>query len=147
MTNSQVLNRLPSWLRWILVLPTAIASDLVTQSLGRIGIFIYDYPQHIVNPLVWHTIAPYAFVSGGAWMTPAYRSVVIIILCLWRISMSIFNIYNIFDYVNHGGSWSNTDPITYATMRWTAWTMVFGIGILIIPLKARFKRSLKKSKA
>ena len=81
----RMLDKMPAWLRWLVVLPVGVGSYLVVQiviavvhglvesvgELSPIASMMGDYFPQLVNSAV----GPYAFVRSGTRVAPAHRTV------------------------------------------------------------------------
>jgi hypothetical protein len=85
--NLTKLSCLPTWLRWVLVLPTAFLVGYISETIPRIlfaTIEIAINRQLTFKPgvdyLIWQAYSPIFFVIGGMKMAPSHRFGVFVIL-------------------------------------------------------------------
>ena len=81
--NTHIIESWPRWLRWILVLPVAVASYWIVQLLVSILLYFADFVgesnwPHSMNDLVCQITnsfaGPYAFVFTGTLMAPSRKN-------------------------------------------------------------------------
>jgi|YelNatPaOPRAMG01_1025707.scaffolds.fasta_scaffold01046_1 hypothetical protein len=118
------IKRLPVWLRWVLMIPAAVAGDLISQSLGRIFLLITGLPSSIFNPLIWHVFAPIVFILWGTQVAPSHKLEVFVGLCIWRIIIAGINIGSVLNFIEEGGKWTSYYKITDSPIWWETFTEV-----------------------
>jgi hypothetical protein len=133
------LGRLPTWLRWVLVLPMAFLIGYISETIPRLlfaTIEIAINHQLTFKPgvdcLIWQAYAPVFFVIGGMKMAPSHKFGVFVILAGLKIAVAIVNIYNIISFTNNGGEWDRLDPILNSPLWWNAPVYVLCIVLLLI---------------
>jgi hypothetical protein len=137
--NLQKLGRLPTWLRWVLVLPTAFLVGYISETIPRIlfaTIEIAINHQLTFKPgvdcLIWQAYSPVFFVIGGMKMAPSHRFGVFVVLGGLKITVAIVNMYNIVSFTNGGGEWDRLDPILNSPLWWNAPVYILCILLLVI---------------
>jgi hypothetical protein len=142
--DSQKLNRLPTWLRWALVIPTALVVGTVAEMLPR---FLFSPIEIAVNhrltfrpgfdSLTWQAYAPLFFIIAGVEMAPSYKFSTFIVLGGLKITVAAVNLYTVLDFANDSLSWSRRDPITESPLWWNAPVfilcicLIVGLGVLM----------------
>jgi hypothetical protein len=92
-----VVDRLPHWLRWLLVLPTAVAAYFAVQlAIIIAGLLSGNELPDWVYQLINSAASGYAFVGAAAWMAPRAKVVTAIIHTLlnsvvgfWLLSVAV----------------------------------------------------------
>jgi len=76
----------PDWLRWVLVLPTAIVCSIVARLAGEINLYMFPFLSDSFVQF-WNCIMGSAFlVVGGAQSAPKHRFIVALTLTVvWAI--------------------------------------------------------------
>jgi hypothetical protein len=121
------LSRLPSWLRWILVLPTAICMGLVGEMIPRL---VFATGEILVNhnllfkpgvdELIWAFWAPLLFVAGGVTMAPKYKFSTFIMVGGLKLVVAVRDLVMSLIFVSHGGSWESLDQDTNSPLWWNS---------------------------
>jgi hypothetical protein len=137
--NLPKLGRLPTWLRWVLVLPTAFLVGYISEIIPRIlfaTIEIAINHQLTFKPgvdcLIWQAYSPVFFVIGGMKIAPSHRFGVFMVLGGLKIAVAIVNMYNIVSFTNGGGEWDRLDPILNSPLWWNAPVYILCILLLVI---------------
>lgn len=126
-----LLNPLPNWLRWLLVLPAAVVGDLIGQEIGILVTFLAGVKGPFTDALVWHTYAPIMFVALGLQLAPAYRIQTCIVLSAVKIGVLSYNSYSALQFVIDGGSWTTVYPVTDSPLWWNLMAYILGVAALI----------------
>jgi hypothetical protein len=136
--NPQKLDRLPIWLRWVLVMPTAFIVGTVAELVPR---FLFSLIEITINheltfrpgfdSLTWQAYAPLFFVIGGILMAPSYRFGTFIALGGLKITVAALNLYNVLDFTKDGLGWSRRDPITKSPLWWNVPVYILCICLLV----------------
>ena len=137
--NLPKLGRLPTWLRWVLVLPTAFLVGYISETIPRILFATIEIAMNHqltfkpgVDCLIWQAYSPIFFVIGGMKMAPSHRFGVFVALGGLKIAVAILNIYNIISFTNGGGEWDRLDPILNSPLWWNALVYMLCIVLLVI---------------
>lgn len=98
----ETMNRVPNWVRWILVLPGAVASALLVLFLYQV-LFLVERFFDAFAPLGWidlifigptaFGVAAAAFVTTGAGIAPCGRRTVAVLLALVPTTFVVLNVY------------------------------------------------------
>ena len=136
--NAQKLDRLPIWLRWVLVIPTAIVVGTVAELVPR---FLFSLIEITVNheltfrpgfdSLTWQAYSPLFFVIGGIMMAPSYKFGTFIALGGLKITVAAVNLYNVLEFTKDGLDWSRLDPITRSPLWWNVPVYILCICLLV----------------
>lgn len=91
------LQRIPSWVRWILILPGSLIAAALVMLVNQVMYYI-----SLMMPFGWldaWTIVPFAFgaataifIIAGATIAPAGRKGVAVILALFPIAIIVVNV-------------------------------------------------------
>ena len=137
--NLPKLGRLPTWLCWVLVLPTAFLVGYISETIPRILFATIEIAMNHqltfkpgVDCLIWQAYSPIFFVIGGMKMAPSHRFGVFVALGGLKIAVAILNIYNIISFTNGGGEWDRLDPILNSPLWWNALVYMLCIVLLVI---------------
>lgn len=137
--NLSKLGSLPTWLRWVLVLPTAFLVGYISETIPRIlfaTIEIAVNHQLTFKPgvdyLIWQAYSPVFFAIGGMKMAPLHRFGVFVTLAGLKIAVAIVSLYNIVSFTNGGGEWDRLDPILNSPLWWNAPVHMLCIVLLVI---------------
>jgi len=137
--NSPKLGRLPTWLRWVMVLPTAFLVGQISETISQIlfaTIEIAINHQLTFKPgvdcLIWQAYSPIFFVIGGMRMAPSHRFSVFVTLGGIKIAVAIVNLYNVVSFTNGGGEWDSMDPTLNSPLWWNAPVYMLCIVLLVI---------------
>jgi hypothetical protein len=128
------MDRLPAWLRWILVLPAAAGSFLAIQIVVALLHTVAEYLA-VLTPLVSamgdyfpqlvNSVAgPYAFVWAGTRTSPAHRLTTAISLAVIMSVITAAAIVLVFLYPNEAG-------MRPGGLTWLTFSGVLGIGTAI----------------
>jgi hypothetical protein len=126
------IDKIPHWLRWLLVLPTAFIADWASQSISLIIATIIGLRGPYANAFIWFTLAPVIWLIVGVRFAPTHRSFVGAILAVIKVVVLLYNSYSAIDRLNHGGTWNDIYPITEAPLWWHLITYILGIIILMV---------------
>jgi hypothetical protein len=126
------IDKMPHWLKWLLVLPAAFIGDMAAQSIGLIIATITCLRGPYANAFIWYTFAPIIWLVVGLRFAPSHRSLAGAILAAIKIVVLLYNSYSAIDFLNHGGSWTDIYPITEAPLWWHLITYIVGIIALIV---------------
>ena len=136
--NLKGLERLPTWLRWVLVLPTAFLVGQIAETVPRLLFAAIEITinHHLTfEPgfacLVWQAYYPLFFVVGGMKMAPAHRFGVFVALGGLKIAVAIFNFCTILNFVNQGGEWDRLSPLISSPLWWDASVYVLCTVLLV----------------
>jgi hypothetical protein len=117
----KLILRLPTWLRWLLVIPVAFAADLAVQSVYQI--IFRAIPFAAVRPyadeLIWRFFAPLLFVVAGVKMAPRYWFMATCCLTGFKVVVAVVNIHTLSLYVLRGGSLKAPVYITAVPVWWS----------------------------
>ncbi|MDD2715176.1 MAG: hypothetical protein PHW04_04705 [Candidatus Wallbacteria bacterium] len=137
--NLPRLTRLPSWFRWVMVLPAAFIMGLFSEFIPRL---IFTIIEVVINHqltfkpgfdyLTWQAYAPIFFIIGGLKIAPSHSSRVFAALGGLKITMAIINIYTIIKFINGGGEWDRLDPVCNSPLWWNAPVCMLCIFLLIV---------------
>src|ERR1700730_8108218 len=98
---NRLIVKIPSWLRWVLVLPIALLAELAAQSFYRL--LFYAIPFQAVRPytdeLVWRVFAPVVFIVAGVKMAPRFWFYVACILIAIKSAIVLVNVYTLTQYL------------------------------------------------
>ena len=137
--RSPRLDRLPTWLRWVLVFPTAFLVGQISETLSQILFVAIEVTinHHLTfkpgfECLTWQAFSPIFFVIGGMKMAPSQRFGVFVALGGLKVTVAIINIYNIVNFTNCGGEWDRLDPILKSPLWWNAPVYVLCIFLLLV---------------
>jgi len=137
--NSPKLGSLPTWLRWVLVLPTAFLVGYISETIPRILFATIEIAINYqltfkpgVDCLIWQAYSPVFFIIGGMKMAPSHRFGVFATLGGLKIAVAIVNLYNIVGFINGGGEWDRLDPILNSPLWWNALVYMLCIVLLVI---------------
>jgi hypothetical protein len=137
--NSPRLSRLPTWLRWALVLPMAFLVGQISETIPRILFATIEVAinHHLtfrpgVDCLIWQAYSPIFFVIGGMKMAPSHRFSVFVALGGLKVGVAILNIYNVVSFTNSGGEWDRLDPILNSPLWWNVPVYLLCIVLLVI---------------
>jgi hypothetical protein len=132
--TDRIIIKIPNWLRWLLVLPTALLADLVAQSFYRI--LLYAIPFHGIQPysdeLIWRVFAPIVFVAAGLKMAPRYWLRVACVLIGIKSAIALFNIYTLGRYLLNGGSAYAPAFVTSAPVWWSLLSNVLFLAFAVL---------------
>ena len=136
--DQERLNRLPNWLRWCLVLPTAFLMGLVGEVVPP---FIFAIGEVVVNhrllfrpgvdSLVWQFWAPLLFVASGVSMAPRYKFSTFIVVGGLKLVVAGTNLATDLTFVGRGGSWEALDPVTSSPIWWNSVVYLLCIIVLL----------------
>jgi len=125
-----VIRKMPGWLRWLLVLPTAFLADLAAQSFYQV--VLHAIPMQVIRPytdeLIWRVLAPVVFVIGGVKMAPRYWFQVSCLLLGFKSIIALINIHTLVKYLLDGGSLLAPANVTNAPAWWSLLCHVLFIG-------------------
>jgi hypothetical protein len=138
LTDEERLNRLPHWLRWLLVLPIAIVMGLVAEVVPR---FVFAIGEAIVNhhllfkpgvdSLIWQLWAPLWFVASGVSMAPGYKFSTFIVVGGLKAIGAGTNLVTNLTFVGRAGSWEDLDPIMSSPIWWNSIVHLLCLGALV----------------
>lgn len=119
---NKIILTLPTWLRWLLVIPIAFIADLAAQSIYQL-IFFKLIPIGALRPytdeLVWRFFAPLIFIVAGLKMAPTHWFKVACCLIGFKSVVTFVNIRTLSIYLLHGGSLKAPAYITEAPIWWS----------------------------
>lgn len=117
----KLILRLPTWLRWLLVIPLAFAADLAAQSVYQIIFRAIPFAgvRPYTDELIWRFFAPLLFVVAGVKMAPRHWFMVTCCLIGFKAAVSFVNIHTLCLYVLRGGSLKAPAYITTAPVWWS----------------------------
>ncbi len=125
--DSSRVHRLPVWLRWVLVLPAALAFGLLAEVVPRLAFTIIEISvnHHLLyrpgfDSLVWQFFAPFFFVLGGLRVTPSHRVATFFVLAGTKGVVALINLKTVLSFINSGGAWAQVDPTTASPLWWNA---------------------------
>ncbi len=131
------LARIPTWLRWVLVLPTAFLVGLVGEVVPRMlfGAMEVVVNHHLLfrpgfDSLIWQLWSPLLFVAGGMQMAPAHKFVTFLVVGGLKIAVAIANLAQVFEFIRGGGPWTAVDPITKSPLWWN--TLIYGLCLAVL---------------
>ena len=112
---------LPSWLRWLLVIPVAFAADLAAQSVYQIIYRVIPFAavRPYTDELIWHFFAPLLFIVMGVKMAPRYWFMATCSLTGFKVVVAVVNIHTLSLYVYRGGSLKAPAYTTGAPVWWS----------------------------
>jgi hypothetical protein len=124
--NSIIL-KIPHWLRWLLVIPVAVACDLAAQTIYRlvfaIIIHIADFPFDFVRPytdeIIDRILAPVVFLTEGTRMAPSHWFRVASCLLLFKVCITLYNLFILSIFVLHGTGMSTPTYYTQCPLWWS----------------------------
>jgi hypothetical protein len=118
---NQLILRLPHWLRWVLILPTAFLADLVAQVIYRLLFWLvpFSFIRPYTDELAWRFFAPLIFVVAGTKMAPRHWLIVACVLIGFKAAIALVNIITLLNYLDKGGNVSSPAPITNAPVWWS----------------------------
>ena len=132
----KLILKLPTWLRWLLVIPVAVVADLAAQSVYQI--IFRALPFAVVRPytdeLIWRFVAPLLFIVAGVKMAPRYWFMVACCLTGFKAVIAVVNIHTLSLYVLRGGSLKALAYITAAPVWWSLLVhlLFLAFGVFII---------------
>ncbi len=147
--DSGGLDRLPNWLRWVLILPFAFVASLLVDSLSNILLAILEALVNYrflfspgVKMLIWQWWEPLVFVACGSQMAPRkYQVHMYFTLACFKAVVAATNLYVAIHFIMDGGFWTATGPIVESPVWWNCIVylifiltlLVLGVGILRQP--------------
>ena len=99
------LERLPHWVRWLLVLPCAALAGLCVLMLANIVylLFTHGSPElEYFRYVVLYFVFPYVFVRAGAMVAPYRRFLTASLLAIVPIAYGIGPFWMFAEYVREG---------------------------------------------
>jgi len=131
------LAKLPNWLRWGLVIPTAFAVGTVAEMVAEMAFRTIEVIEnhHLtfkpgVDYLIWQWWEAFVFVLAGVQMAPRHRFRTFLVVGGIKIAVAIVNSFNDVQFVASGGSWNHLSPIVHSPLWWNS--VVHGLCILTI---------------
>jgi len=131
------LARIPSALRWILILPAAFLMGLVAEMLPRL---LFSLTEISVNHtllfrpgfdiLVWQGWAPVVFVAAGIQMAPAHKLLTFLVVGGLKIAAAAFNLVQVIQFIDSGGRWTSVDEIVKSPLWWDVVVYVLCLAVL-----------------
>jgi len=153
------LNRLPQWLRWLFVVPSAFLMSLIAEILPRV---IFSALELIVNhrllfkpgvdSLVWQFWAPLFFVTSGVSMAPRFKFLTFIGVGGLKVAVAAMNLTTNLNFIKRGGSWDALDPTTNSPIWWNSIVCVGSIVVLaafgvVLARQGRAEKPLPRDQA
>ena len=132
------LNRIPNWLRWVLVLPIAFLVGYLAEVVPRLvfaaGELIVNH--HLlfkpgVDSVAWQLWAPLLFVVAGVSVAPTYKVLTFMLLGGFKAAVAAVNLINVLTFIGGGGSWTALDPVTGAPLWWNSIVYSACIAVLL----------------
>jgi len=127
---NKLIVKIPTWLRWVLILPVAFLADFAAQSIYRF--LFYFIPFQSVRPytdeLAWLFFAPLVFIVAGVKMAPRFWFYVACFLIATRSAISLVNVYTLMNYLSNGGSIVARASVTTAPIWWSLLVQVLFLG-------------------
>ena len=146
------LNRLTTWLRWVLVLPSALAFSWAAEMIPRLMFFLLEISANHrltyrpgFEAMAWQLFAPIYFVLGGLQVAPGRKIAALLALGGLRVAVAAINLTSILRFTSGGGGWDQLDPVIGSPLWWNAAVyvgalillIVIGIDLLRLPLRDR----------
>ncbi len=129
--------------RWLLVLPAALAGDLLSQSLGTAFIAIFEVFQNhtlavrpFLDTVIWQAWGPVWFVVLGSMVAPRYRFRTAVVLAFLKSCVALWNTRGLAQYVSRGGSWTDAAPLTHAPNWWEQVVYLAVLPLLVLTVLA-----------
>ena len=112
------LETVPNWLRWLLVLPSAVVAFFLIQLVVIIGGFLSDnklpdWAYQLINSAA----SGYAFVGAAAWMAPGRKFVVAIV---HTVVVTVFGVLIVLVAIAQSGRQSDS------------WLLLLAAGVLTV---------------
>jgi|GEM_PF-1076471 len=126
------IDKIPHWLRWLLVLPTALIADWASQSIALIIATLTGLRGPYANAFIWFTLSPVMWLIVGVRFAPTHRSLAGAALATFKLVVLLYNSYSAISSLNHGGTWADIYPLTEAPLWWHLITYILGIIALIV---------------
>jgi hypothetical protein len=138
------LDRLPDWLRWLLVLPTALVVYTLAEVVARVLFAVLEiavnhelvFKPHF-DAIVWLTYEPLVFVMAGAQMAPRkWGLMAFALLALFKMLVAGINCVHDLASLRGHPLECMTDPITGAPIWWEVGANGFCVLLLVAFLVA-----------
>lgn len=139
------LGRLPTWLRWVMMLPAAVVADLIGESVYRlllaaieIGVNHRLLVEPGVDEVIVQLLAPLWFVAFGLEMAPTHKALAFTIVGGFKVTVAAVNLVTIARFVIQGGAWQALDPDLQSPLWWNAiinlscLTMLVALGVSLV---------------
>lgn len=137
MAGHRRLARLPNWLRWVLILPSAFAISWVAEIVPRVLFSIVEISvnHHLLfrpgfDIVIWQLFAPIFFVLAGLQVAPARQLAVFFALAGLKAAVAVINLTTILRFTSGGGGWDQLDPMLGSPLWWNA--IVYVVTVLLL---------------
>jgi hypothetical protein len=132
--NPRRLAKLPDWLRWVLVIPTALVVGTVAEMVAEMAFRTVEVIEnhHLtfkpgVDYLIWQWWEAFVFVVAGVQMAPLHRFRTFLLVGGIKIAVAIVNTLNDARFVASGGSWNALSPIVHSPLWWDSVVHIMSI--------------------
>jgi len=125
--NPGRLAKLSNWLRWLLVIPTALVVGTVAEMVAEMAFRTVEVIEnhHLtfkpgVDYLIWQWWEAFVFVVAGVRMAPRHRFRTFLVVGGIKIGVAIVNTFNDVQFVASGGSWNDLSTIVHSPLWWNS---------------------------
>lgn len=131
------LGRMPTWLRWAMVLPSAFVVSYLAEVLPRLMFTLLEISinHHLLyrpgfDEATWQAFTPVFFVLGGAAIAPSRQTLTLCTLAAFKVVVAGINLVSVLRFTAGGGNWEEVDAFPGSPFWWNA--IVYSAAIISI---------------